>query len=98
MSAGENTRVRVAPDVRVREFDGALVILDLGGGQYFGVNELGAQLWERLVAGKSPAEAAAELVGVYDVELPQLLADFVTLTDEFVARGLVVPLVDGEAR
>lgn len=90
MSERENIRVCVGSNVTAREFDGELVILDLAGGQYFGVNEVGARLWERLLLGKSPAEVASELAADYDVEPAQLLADLLALTDELLARRLVV--------
>ena len=91
MTIRAEDRVRVAKDVHVREFDGELVVLDLQKGDYFGVNEVGARLWEGLALGKSPAEIAAELAPVYDVEPARLIADLVALTNELAARGLVVP-------
>jgi hypothetical protein len=88
-TVGPDGRVRVGNDVHVREFDGELVILDLAKGDYFGINAVGAKVWERLKAAKSPREIAAELAPLYDVEEARLVEDFIALTDELVARGIV---------
>lgn len=84
-----DVRVIVRPDVHTRMFDGELVLLDLEKGDYFGVNEVGAELWKRLAEGKSPREIARELEPQYDVEPERLLEDLVALTSELLARGLV---------
>ena len=91
MSVGPGGRVSVGADVHVREFDGSLVILDLARGDYFGVDEVGAKLWEGLARGESPAEVAAAIGPDYDVDPGVLERDLVRLTDELVARGLVTP-------
>lgn len=82
-------RFKVAGDIHVRTFDGELVILDLARGDYFGVNEVGARLWEGIAAGKTPREIAAEIQHDYDVTPETLLEDLVKLTADFLARGLV---------
>jgi len=82
-------RFEIMNDIHVRTFDGELVLLDLARGDYFGVNEVGAQLWAGLVAGKTPREIAAEIQSVYDVTPDVLLADLVELTNALIARGLV---------
>jgi len=82
-------RFDIAKDIHTREFDGELVLLDLAGGDYFGVNEVGARLWAGLVAGKTPREVAAEIRDEYDVSLEVLLDDLIGLTRDFVMRGLV---------
>lgn len=76
-------------DVHVRSFDGELVILDLAGGHYYGVSEVGARLWAGLLSGKTTREVASELRGLYDVDQDKLLDDLVALTNELLRRGLV---------
>ncbi|MGH7279880.1 MAG: PqqD family protein [Polyangiaceae bacterium] len=87
-------RFVVAGDIHVRTFDGDLVILDLDRGDYFGVNEVGARLWTGLVAGRTPREVALELGEEFDVDASTLLEDLVSLTQDFLARGLVRPRDD----
>jgi hypothetical protein len=82
-------RFDIMKDVHVRTFDGELVLLDLARGDYFGVNEVGARLWQGLVAGKTPREIALEIQDDYDVMPEALLDDLLKLTTELVTRGLV---------
>ncbi|WP_394827025.1 PqqD family protein [Pendulispora albinea] len=91
MGIDADGRVLIAQNVHVREFDGELVILDLAKGDYFGINEIGARLWRGLEMGKSCAELARDLATEYDADPGLLLADLVALTDDFIAKGLVVP-------
>ncbi len=76
-------------DIHVRTFDGELVLLDLARGDYFGVNEIGAHLWNGIVAGKTPREIASEIQDDYDVAPDTLLADLDQLTSDLLARGLL---------
>jgi hypothetical protein len=81
--------VGICEGVSAREFDGEWIVLDLSGGNYFGLDELGGRIWEHLRAGKSPAEIAALLAPSYDVAETTVLDDVLRLVDELVERGLV---------
>ncbi|MFO0673951.1 MAG: PqqD family protein [Polyangiaceae bacterium] len=83
-------RLAPAADVHTRMFDGEMVLVDLKSGDYYGLNELGARLWDGILAGKTPREIATSLEGSYAVEAPRLLADLVALADDLVARRLLV--------
>jgi hypothetical protein len=90
MAIDKHVRVDVAPNVFTREFQGELVVLDLEGGDYYGLDDLGRRLWEGLTQGKSPAEVAADVVADFDVPLATVEADFTTLTEELIQRKLVL--------
>ncbi len=84
-----DSHFEIMKDIHVRTFDGELVLLDLARGDYFGVNEVGARLWNGIVVGKTPREIAAEILPEYDVGADVLLADLDKLTSELIARGLI---------
>jgi len=86
----EQTRVRVADNVFAREFDGEMVLVDLERGDYFGLNEVGARAWSKLVMGLSVGEIASSLVADYEVDRSALVVDLNHLIDALVERGLVV--------
>lgn len=90
MSSGPNRRFQASPHVHARPFDDELVLLDLNGGTYYGLDELGAKLWVGLGQGKSPAEIADELRGVYAVDHDILVNDLVALADQLIDKGLLV--------
>lgn len=85
-----DAQLLVPPHVFVREFDGELVLLDLEGGDYFGLSELGLLLWNGLAKGKTPRQVAVEAAPNYDVDLPKITADFARLAEELVAKGLLL--------
>ncbi len=89
-------KVRPGEDVHVREFDGELVLLDLRGGDYFGLDAVGKSLWVGLLEGLSVHEVALRLVEEYDVGIDVLEHDLRALYDKMLARGLIVELLEGD--
>ncbi len=83
-------RLRPAPHAHARDFDGELVLLDLAGGKYYGLDELGAKLWSGVLDGRTPAEIAAAIAPEYDVDRATLEADLLALAQELVDAGLLV--------
>jgi hypothetical protein len=86
----EPQKLRPAPSTHARRFDGELVILDLSGGEYFALDAIGARLWDGLLAGKTAAEIAAEIVAEYSVTIEQATADLQELAEELRRRGLLI--------
>lgn len=70
------------PDIVSESFDGELVVLNLGTGQYFGFNPSAAAAWTALMAGARPAGIVA--AGAAE---PTLLAFIARLE----ALNLIVP-------
>jgi hypothetical protein len=85
------SRFRVAPQIHSRRFAQDLVVLDLRRGEYFSLDELGAEIWEQLAAGNSVADVVAAMGPRYDVQPDRFQADILTLALELVGRGLLVP-------
>ncbi len=65
------------------------MLLDLVGGSYFGLNEVGGAIWQGLRDGLTPNEVADLLVERYDVPLAVVLRDTVGVIDQLLERGLV---------
>jgi hypothetical protein len=72
-----------------RRFDEEVIVLDLAGGDYYGLNAVGAAIWEGLVAGRTPAQVARELTESHDVDYETALRDCLALIDELCARRLL---------
>jgi len=68
-----------------------MVLLDLRGGEYFALNELGTKLWNGLNAGTSVEEIATAIAAEYDVSLDNALEDLLALVNDLVAKGLLLP-------
>lgn len=72
-----------------REVDRQMVLLDLKSEQYFGLNEVGANIITR-VTEQPLKEALAELVNDYEVDPQILLRDIGNLIDDLMREGLLV--------
>lgn len=88
----ESTKMKTSRHVYAREFDGDLVLLDLGKGQYYGLDPVGARLWNAIHVGKTVADVAAELASEYDVDPAVLRADLLKLLQDLADKGLVEPV------
>jgi Coenzyme PQQ synthesis protein D (PqqD) len=84
-----NARFSVPANVFAREFEGELVILDLEGGDYFGLDALGRALWESLSNGGSVSEVAARISPGIAVAPETLLRDLEALTAELLEKKLL---------
>lgn len=83
---------RFAPgdDVVAREVGGETILLDLGTGTYFGLNEVGGKVWHALDAGqKSVAELCDIVEQEFDAKREIIERDIAALVEDLTARGLV---------
>ena len=86
-----NDRVVVSADVMARQLGDDCVMLDLASGTYFGLDPVGARVWQLLQGGKSLAEVCDALAVEYDAAEEVIRADVFRLVEELAANGLVVP-------
>jgi hypothetical protein len=89
-SLGPEGRVLAAAHVRWRRFADDLVMVDLEGGEYFALDAVGARMWDLLLSGDTPAQAARTLATEYDAGQEVIVRDCITLADELLERGLLV--------
>ncbi|NMF83048.1 PqqD family protein [Nodosilinea sp. P-1105] len=66
-----------------------VVILQLQSGQYFGLDGVGAVVWEKLQTPVTPTELEAGLINEFDVEPEVLRHDLQVLIQDLAAAGLV---------
>lgn len=85
----DELRLRASDDVLVRALDGEAVLLDLASGTYFGLNEVGARLWDLLAAGSTVGDARRTLLAEFEVEEQVLRGDVAALIGELEQRKLV---------
>ena len=68
---------------------GEVVILDVEGGTYFGLDGVGARVWELLQAPRPVADIVDRLAPEYDVARDILAADVHELLEDLAGRGLI---------
>jgi hypothetical protein len=86
--------VRIADDVISRVLEGEAVILGLGTGTYFGLDEVGTRIWQLIEERGRVTEILARLVEEYDVEPEQCERDLLRLLGELKCRGLIALVGD----
>ena len=70
--------------------DDEVVILDVPSGRYFGLNDVGALIWD-LLDGDHDRDAIVEAITAeFDVDRPTAAADLDSLLAELTEAGLVV--------
>ena len=78
------------PDhVMSRQVGDEAVILDLSSGTYFGLDPIGARVWQLLADGANLQQVVTTLLADYEVAQEQLQQDVQALVDDLVTRGLV---------
>ena len=89
MAISFESHVVVSDQVLCRELDGELVILDLKSEAYFGLDEVGARIWQLFTGDRSIQAVFEALIEEYDVEPETLRADLVELLEQLCDRGLI---------
>jgi coenzyme PQQ synthesis protein D (PqqD) len=72
-----------------RELDGEIVALDNGNSMYVATNRTGTLLWNKLAAGATREQLAADLVAAFDVAPDQAATDVGRFVDDLRAQGLL---------
>ena len=71
------------------DLDGEKVMLDIEKGKYFGLNNVGGQVWELLAQPHTVREILAALQEEYLVEEQECLADIQAFLSELYTRELI---------
>ena len=82
-------RVIVPGHVMVRQLGDECVMLDMASGYYFGLDAVGARIWQLLSETSSLAEIVERLAREYDVTPEQAESDLVRFVEELKANGLL---------
>ena len=83
------TSVIVSSEVMARQVGEEVVLLDLASGNYFGLDAVGARIWQLITDGSTPEQVVAALVREYAVEEDTARSDTSRLLAELAAQGLV---------
>lgn len=89
MTLDPNAKIRPRDNVFAREFDGEIVLLDLSGGAYYGLDALASRVWREMCDGKSLRQVVSDVLPDYHVEEATLMKDVLALATEWVEKNLV---------
>lgn len=82
-------KVIVPEGVLARELQGESVLLNLNTESYFGLDEVGTDMWRALTTSDSVEAAYQMLLTQYDVEPERLRQDLNELIEKLVEQGLI---------
>ena len=81
--------VEIPSHAMARQVGDELVILDLASGSYFGLDAIGARVWQLISEGKNLAQTIEVMLTEYEVERSQLESDLLALAERLMAQGLL---------
>jgi len=84
-------RVRIPQEVIARQVGEETVMLDLAKGAYFGLDPVGARMWQLLAEGRTLAEVCDAIMAEYEASRDTIEGDLLTLVDDLVKQGLIAP-------
>jgi hypothetical protein len=82
-------RVSVPADVLIQDLQGESVLLNVGTGRYFGLDEIGTRMWTVLTTAESLHAAYDVLLAEFDIDAQRLEEDLRNLVEKLVAHGLL---------
>lgn len=89
MSDLETRQVLKAPNVLLQDLDGEAVLLNLGNGQYYGMDENSYHMYKTLTSSPSVQAAYDALLQEYEIEPAQLRSDLSRFLAHLLENGLV---------
>lgn len=82
-------KAAIPAQVMARQVGAETVILDLASGTYFGLDPVGARIWQLMGEGKTLAEICDTLLDEYEVTREALERDVLDLADALLAQKLI---------
>ena len=79
----------IPAQVMARQVGDETVILDLAGGTYYGLDPVGARVWQLMGEGKTLGEICDTLFDEYDVARETLERDILDLAEKLQAQNLI---------
>ena len=89
MSSGTDCVVSAAPDQLSSKLGSEVVILNLNSGVYYGLDPVGARVWELLQQAQPLSAIRDQIVREFDVQPKQCEADLADLLKQMEQEGLI---------
>ncbi len=82
-------KISIGDSVLYQELEDEIVLLNMANQEYYGLNDVGAEMWKSLMEAGNVAEAGDRLAAKYAVDDAVIRADLETLVRNLIAAGLV---------
>ena len=74
----------------MQQSSGEVILLNLSGGHYYALNEVGGRVWELYDGTRSVSQVIGIIHQEYDVEADTAEADVLEITGELIGEGLLL--------
>ncbi len=85
----DTTIISRSPAVLTAEVDGEVVMMSIEQGQYFGLDDIGSDIWKRLDPPCAFADLVDRLAADYDADRASIAADVRALLETMAERDVV---------
>jgi hypothetical protein len=85
----DSTVISRSSSVLTAEVNGEIVMMSIEQGQYFGLDDIGSDIWKRLDSPCSFAGLIDRLAADYDADRARIAADVRTLLERMAAKDVV---------
>ena len=82
-------KVTIPAQVMAREVGDETVILDLANGTYYGLDLVGARIWQLMAEGQTLVQVCEVMLAEYDVTSDDIERDVLALVQTLTERQLV---------
>jgi hypothetical protein len=89
MKFTKDARVRRSREVLHRDLQGEAVLVDLGSGKFFGLDEVGTRVWDGMESETTVDALVDRVVAEFEVSRPRAEKDLHALLRDLARRGLV---------
>jgi ornithine carbamoyltransferase len=84
-----NQKIKIADSVFAQEVDSEMVLLDMNSENYFGLDEVGSDIWNAMQQKETLQGVYESMLELYDVEEDVLKRDIETFMDKLLQSGLI---------
>jgi hypothetical protein len=89
LAIGDATLVSRSPTVLTAEVDGEIVMMSIEQGRYYGLDDIGSDIWGRIEPPCSFAELVDRLVADYDADRATIAADVQVMLGRMAVQDVV---------
>ena len=93
MTLSPDSVVAVTKDQMASDVGGETVILGLTAGRYYGLDAVGARVWQLIQSPTAVSDVCRTIVAEYDVEPERCETDVLALLQKMADAGLVTPVL-----
>lgn len=83
-------KIKISDNVLFQQINNECVLLDMDSEQYFGLNDVGARIWQILSEDGDTEKALVQLLAEYETDEATLRTDLVNLLTELGNEKLIV--------